>query len=152
MARPTESCRSATEGRCSRRRESRRKRSGSAAAGTRTWRSSASAGSSSISSPGGCPPPSGERLEGDHREGVPDAGQPLDAFGDEVADIALVVQVALQYQVVLSRDGIYFRDGFDSLDEFARDLVGLPQVAFHLNEDGLHRARSPNGRRLTPSF
>src|SRR6266545_1209360 len=95
------SCRSATGGPCSRPRGSRRKRPGSAAAGMRIWCSSASAGSSWISSTDGCPPPSGERLESDHRKRIPDAGQSLDAFGDEMADIALVVQVALQYQIVI---------------------------------------------------
>src|SRR6185436_10548315 len=78
-----------------------------------------------------------ERLEGDEGEGVLHAGQRLDVAGDEVADVGLVVEVALHQQVVLAGGRIDLRHLLDAA-RIVGDLVGLAELAFHHDENGLH--------------
>src|SRR5690625_2132523 len=84
--------------------------------------------------PGG----SGEGLEGDQREGVLDAFDPLDGFRHEVADVGVVRQVALDQKIVLAGGRIDFRNLLHGLDEFVGHLVGLAELTLDLNEDCLH--------------
>src|SRR5690606_14660412 len=81
---------------------------------------------------------SAEGLEGDQGEGVLHPRKGLDGVGHEVTDVHSVGKIALHQQIVLARDRIDFRHLLDREHRLVGDLVGLAEIALHLNEDRLH--------------
>src|SRR5688572_1694916 len=88
---------------------------------------------------------SGERLEGDQREGVLDAIQRLRPAGDEAADVDLVLEVELHQQIVLTRGRMHLGHRLDVLDRRVGDIVGAPELALDHHEDGLHQSSTGSG-------
>ena len=67
-------------------------------------------------------------------------GRRLQPLGHEMADIGRIRQIAFHQQIELARGRIDLRDLLDIADRRVRDLVGLAELAFDHDEDGLHRA------------
>src|SRR3979490_346906 len=85
----------------------------------------------------------GKRLEGDDGVGVLDAGNHLHLLVDEMADVGLVIDIELDQQVVMTGGGIDLR-GDLGLRERIGYRIGLPELAFELDEKGNHCCRLRN--------
>ena len=72
--------------------------------------------------------------------GVLNAGNDLHLLIDEVADVGVVVDVEFDEQIVIARGGIDFR-GDLGFGQRIGDGIGLPELAFELDEKGNHRCR-----------
>jgi hypothetical protein len=61
----------------------------------------------------------------------------LDLAGDEMADVGLFVEIALHEEVLLAGGRIDLRYLFDAAS-IVGHVIGLAELAFHHDEDGLH--------------
>jgi hypothetical protein len=82
-----------------------------------------------------------ESPESHRRESVLDAGDDLDLFVDEMADVIVVSDIELGHQVEIAGSRINLRRDL-GVGKSAGNLVGFAEVAFDLHEKRLHRLAS----------
>jgi len=80
-----------------------------------------------------------KRFEGDDGVGVLNAFELVDLLVYEMANIGIIINVEFDQQIVITGCGIDFRGNFSGC-YLARNLIGLAELAFDLNEKRLHEA------------
>src|SRR5215212_4634688 len=96
------------------------------------------------------PPNRSERLEGDDRPCVLDAGDDLNLLVDEMTDVDAGVDIDLHQQIEFARGRIDF-GGDLGVGEAVGHLVGLAELAFDLDEERNHGTSAPNPANSTAS-
>src|ERR1700674_4971786 len=83
-----------------------------------------------------------ERLESNDGVSLLDAGQGLDLFVDEMADVGAVGNVEFHQEVVAAGGGIDL-GGDLGVGKPVRHVIGLAKLALDLDEEGNHRLPPP---------
>ena len=81
-----------------------------------------------------------ERLEGDDRMGILNAGKDLHFFVDEVPDVGVLIDVELYQEIIIASGGLDLRCNL-GFGERIGDNVRLAEFALDLDKERNHRCR-----------